>query len=326
MTSKRTEKPETVVYEAPPSGDSSRVAPEPRSTDLRSRLARQIIEFAQSCGFESGAHLPEQKLADALKVSRTPIRQALQFLEEMMVVESRLNRGFFLTRNASELQPGTMSDAELEEDPLYFRIAEDRLTGRLEARATESEMVRRYGVSRARLIRVLAQMTKEGWLGRLPRQGWEFLPMLSSTKAYQDSYEYRRIIEPAALRSPNYEIDPVAFAKLRAQQQEMLEGGLFRYSIAQTFQINSHFHETIVRCSQNAFLLDGIQRINRLRRLIEYRLHKDRARLVHECKDHVHLLDLIEAGKQEDAARFLELHLSSALKSKLTKEGRIPQS
>ncbi|MDP9050822.1 MAG: GntR family transcriptional regulator, partial [Acidobacteriota bacterium] len=156
-----------------------RISPATRSPPLFSRLAGQIIDRARLLKLEAGAHLPELELAEAFRVSRTPVRTALQLLEQMDVVESRANRGFFLKTSAQSLERMSSALVQREEDPIYFRIAEDRLAGILATRVTETELMRRYGVPRSRLLKLFARMTKEGWLERLPGHGWEFLPVLN---------------------------------------------------------------------------------------------------------------------------------------------------
>lgn len=288
------------------------------SPKLPARLAAHIIEYAKLHDMPVGSHLREQALADAFRVSRTPVRMALRHLEEMDIVECKPNRGFFLKQTSARLANGAPVAAPPEDDdPLYFEIAEDRVAGRLDIRFTETELMRRYGVTRARLMRLLARMTREGWLDRLPGRGWEFQPMLNSPASYEQSYRFRLVIEPAALMEPDYTVDAAAFARARAQQGAMLAGGILLYSRAETFQIGAQFHETIVAASGNAFLLDGLRRVNRVRRLIEYRAHKERTRLVQECKDHLRLLDLLEAGRRDDAVAFLRGHLDRARETKL---------
>jgi DNA-binding GntR family transcriptional regulator len=141
--------------------------------------------------------------------------------------------------------------------------------------------------------------------------------VLTSLASYEQSYRFRLLIEPAALMEPGYAVDAAAFARARAQQEAMLAGGILLYSRAETFQIGAQFHETLVAASGNAFLLDALRRVNRVRRLIEYRVHKERGRLVQECRDHVHLLDLLEAGRRDDAVAFLRVHLDRARETKL---------
>lgn len=276
--------------------------------DLASRLAREIISYARRLNLAAGTHLSEHRLAREFKVSRTPIRLALQRLAGMDVVEYRDKRGYFL-RSGASLENASSFSAQAAEDPLYYRIADDRLSGTLETRFTESELCRRYAVSRARLARLLARMVQEGWLDRLPGQGWEFQPILTSSSALAQSYDYRIQIEPAAVRYPGYEIDHAAFALLRAQQRAMAERDISGFTSLEIFKAGADFHETIVRCSGNAFFLAGIVRVNRLRRLMAYRLHGDRGRIGDEARDHLQLLDMIEDGDREGAALFLERHL-----------------
>jgi DNA-binding GntR family transcriptional regulator len=287
---------------------------------LASRLAAQIIERSRQMGMAPGAHLTEQELADAFRVSRTPVRMALRVLQDMQLVENRPNRGFFLTQKVGDAaNDGGMQPARegADEDPLYFQIAEDRLTGVLGERCTEAELARRYGASRARVVRLLARMAQEGWIERLPGHGWSFQAALTSREAYDQGYRYRMLIEPAALREPGYHLTPEVIAETRAQQQAMLAGGIQHWSRSETFAANANFHEVIVGGSSNPFLLSGLRRVNRLRRLHEYRtLLQHRSRLVHECEDHLRMLDLIAAGDHEAAAVTLYTHLDRSRQAK----------
>ena len=283
---------------------------------LPSRLAAQIVERMRQMGWPAGTHLREQELADAFRVSRTPVRMALQSLQELDVVESRPNRGIFLKE---QLEPATASDrpvAATQEDPLYFIVAEDRLRGVLGNRCTEAELARRYDVSRTRIVRLLSQMAQEGLVLRLPGNGWEFLPVLSSPEAYDQGYRYRMLIEPASLLEPGYTLSNTVLSEARRKQQAMLAGGIHAWSRSETFGANSDFHEVIVSGASNPFLLEGLRRVNRSRRLLEYRTHQFRDRLTGECRDHLHLLDLIECGHLQDAAKFLHDHLDRARAAK----------
>ena len=279
---------------------------------LPSRLAAQIVERMRQRGWPAGIHLREQELADAFRVSRTPVRMALQSLQELNLVESRPNRGFFLKEQTETAAPSDAVMDATHEDRLYFTVAEDRLTGVLGNRCTEAELARRYNVPRARIVRLLSQMAQEGLILRLPGNGWEFLPLLSSPEAYDQGYRYRMLIEPAALLEPGYSLSDATMLEARTKQQAMLDGGTHAWSRSETFGANSDFHEVVVSGASNPFLLEGLRRVNRSRRLLEYRTHQFRDRLVGECRDHLHLLDLIGAGKMPSAAKFLHDHLDRA--------------
>ena len=45
-------------------------------------IAIQIVDFIRSEKLEAGSHLPAQRLADLLHVSRSPINEALKLLHE----------------------------------------------------------------------------------------------------------------------------------------------------------------------------------------------------------------------------------------------------
>ena len=61
-------------------------------------IASKIVELIQADGMEVGSHLPAQMLADRLRVSRSPVNEALSLLHEKGVLSRERNRGFFLAR------------------------------------------------------------------------------------------------------------------------------------------------------------------------------------------------------------------------------------
>ena len=287
-------------------------------------LASRIVEHLHAEGAQPGDHIPEQRLADAFKVSRTPVRQALALLAESNAVEQRPNRGYFLAQAPSEVSAIDVAAAGDDDDPLYYRIAEDRLAGRIDERVTEMALVRKYRTTRPHIRELLGRMAQEGWAERLPGHGWTFLPAIASSQGYQDAFRFRAVIEPAALRQPGYHLAPEVIERVRRRQQELLNGGLGHLSDAEVFHIGAEFHEVIVGGSGNAYFIDAIRRINALRRLIEYRAKRSHAAVVRQCTEHLELLDLIAKGRHEAAARFLEKHLGKALeaKSPLVKAGK----
>jgi DNA-binding GntR family transcriptional regulator len=183
-----------------------------------------------------------------------------------------------------------------------------RLNGRLPERVTENELLRRYGVTRGRIARILRRIAGEGWIERLPGHGWAFLPVLTSLEAYEDSYRFRLLIEPAAILEPRFMLNKPVLERCREQQQWLVDGG--EVSDAQLFELNSGMHQAIIECSQNSFFVDALKRINRVRRLVEYRQALDRHSVIARCREHIQLLDLLLADKREEASEFMRQHLS----------------
>jgi DNA-binding GntR family transcriptional regulator len=282
-------------------------------SSLTAQLASQILDHIRANSLPRGQHLASQTLADAFRVSRAPVNSAFKFLENMGVVRFESNRGYFLTTDAKDLSDlKLLVNEDGNEDASYFEIAEDRLAGKLPAQVTENELMRRYKLPRSRLVKILNRIAQEGWIERLPGHGWEFRQTLTSRQSYEAGYRFRATIESAAVLEPTFKVDREAFRQAREQQNALLQGEMLRLSRAQLFRINSELHETIVACSGNEFFLDAIKRVNRLRRLIEYRVTLDRSRLTRQCHEHLQLLDLLEAGKTAEASAFLRRHIEGA--------------
>ncbi|WP_103174993.1 GntR family transcriptional regulator [Paracoccus sp. SY] len=276
---------------------------------LSPQIMARIVEHVRQTDMKAGQHLPAQALADSFKVSRQPIVSALKKLQQMGIVEAAPNRGYFLACDADTI-PDLDCDAA-GDDVLYDRIAADTLGGRLPERLSENELMRLYGVTRGRLLRVLRQIADEGWIERLPGNGWEFREILTSRKAYADAYQFRAATEMQALLLPSFRIDPAAFAAARRHQQQLLEsyGGESREKV---FGTNIEFHEMLMTCANNDFFLDAVRRINRVRRLMEYSITHDRSRMPQQCREHLQILDLIEDRDMQAAATFLYRHIREA--------------
>ena len=276
---------------------------------LSPQIMARIVDHARAQNMQAGQHLPAQLLADSFKVSRQPIVSALKKLEDMGIVQSAPNRGYFLACNADDI-PEMDGDAA-GDDEVYDRIAADRMANRLPDRLSENELMRLYGVARGRLSRVLHQIADEGWIERLPGNGWEFREILTSRKAYSDAYQFRAAIEMQALLLPSFRIDAEGFATARRHQEELLQS-YESESRQKVFGTNIEFHEMLMPCANNDFFLDAVRRINRVRRLMEYSITHDRTRLPQQCREHLQILDLIEERDMQAAATFLFRHIREA--------------
>lgn len=287
-------------------------------SSLTPQISGNIIEFVKANGMREGQHLPLQMLADTFRVSRAPIMSALRSLEGRGIVRAEPNRGYFLAVDGENLD---ISGAESPkngdgDEAIYFRIAEDRFSGRLGERVSESELMRLYDLPRSRLLKILHRISDEGWIERLPGNGWSFRQTLTSRQSYEDGYAFRAVIEQQAMLLPSFEPDQEGFRRARQIQTELGQGGYQTWSRAEIFKANNEFHEMLVACSRNEFFLDAIRRINRLRRLIEYHITIDRSRLPRQTTEHLHILDLVEDGRRNEAAAFLYTHIMGASRIK----------
>lgn len=293
----------------PENGSSTGSEPPVSQSDLSTRVAMQIVELVRRENLPEGAHLTEQWLAEELKVSRSPIRRAMAFLEELGILSKERNRGFFLRKAAASLDRTALSGDADPDEAVYLRIADDRMAGKLEDWFSEAEIMRRYNMTSRQAHRVLNRMHREDLIQRRQGHGWEFMPLLDSAEAHSQSYQFRMIIEPAGILQPGFKVDHAELERQRRIQESLLNGDLLRRSRTELFQIGAELHETILSFSGNVFLLEALRRQNRLRRLIEYRHHFDRARMIHQCHEHLELIELLEKNQREAAADFLRRHL-----------------
>lgn len=279
-------------------------------------IAMQVVDLLRRSEFDHGAHVREQWVADSLGISRSPVRKALAYLAELGLLVREPNRGYFLTRSAIELGRVELTAGEDLEEEAYFRIGDDHLTGRLEADFTTAEICRRYDLTTRQAERVLARMEHEDLLRRRPGRGWQFQDVLTTAEAHAQSYRFRMIVEPAALLEPGFAIDHEAFVLHRKQQEQLLRGDALLLPRGELFRVNAEFHEMLIGCAGNAYLLESVRRVNRVRRLLEYRHQAERQRLVHQAEEHLRLLDLLESGDFTAASEFLHTHLDAVRERK----------
>lgn len=283
-------------------------------TNLQEELAHRIAALIRARDWKRGRKLPERGLAEELKVSRTPIRAGLRFLSETGMIRFSAGEGysvddpdlFFLKRWT---QPA--------DDALYLAIAADRSKGLLPDRISESEVIRRYGTSRSVASKAFLRIANEGWIERLPGNGWLFLPMLTSEIAYGQSFRFRLINEPAALLESDFEADREALLRCREQQVALVNGEIGAASVAELFELNRHLHETILECCHNHFIIDAVKRVNGLRRLMELGSRVERSASAAFCHEHIQIIDLILEDRLNDAAALLRLHLGAVARKKV---------
>lgn len=280
-------------------------------------IASQIVELIQTEGLETGSHLPAQMLADRLRVSRSPVNEALALLHEKGIVRRERNRGFFVAQAVTGSLADIVGQLGLPESDVvtstYFRIADDRLKGLLPDDFTELLIKNRYELTNAQLNAVLGRIAREGWAERKPGYGWQFSSMLTTPDSLLQSYRLRIALEPAALLEPGYRLDPKIIERCRAAEHHLLAGGIETDTADQIHDRGVRFHESLVEASGNSFFIDTIRRVNRVRRLLSYRSTQNRARYVEHCKQHLHILALLEQERNDEASEALREHLRHTL-------------
>ncbi|OVZ58014.1 GntR family transcriptional regulator [Pigmentiphaga sp. NML080357] len=286
-------------------------------TAVQARVVREIMALVRRENRVAGDAMPEISLAQAIGTSRSPVQVALRHLATLGVVRQDSNRRFVLARDAKDLDDVAGTLLAEPDDPLYHQIAQARQSGELPNEVNEAQLMRMFGVARSTLRKVLSRIAKEGWVEQRVGSGWEFLPMIDSPQAYEESYLFRQSIEPAALMSPWFSADRTQLAALRREQQLIVDGGYQSMTAIELFEANCRFHETLAQWSGNRFALQTVQRLNQLRRLVEYRQAAMRPARQTQAREHLGILAAIEQQDLIEAAGLMRKHLEDARRAKV---------
>lgn len=276
-------------------------------------LADQIIQLAIKENYGSGTHLTELSLSEKLRVSRSPIRQALKQLGERGIVEARPNRGYFLTDAASELMSSHVGKSSRQTEQLHDIILRDYANGELPDTVAENHLVARYGVSASQLRSSLQTLSQYGIVNRSQGKGWHFEPGLTTPAALEQSYRFRILIECGGLLEEGFVLDARGGRRVREEHEHFLDH-LGDGTADGFYAINAGFHLLLAECSGNIFIARSVDVQNRLRRLHELAAFPSlpRERMQQSCEEHMAILDAVEEGDRDFAAVLMRRHLDKA--------------
>jgi len=280
-------------------------------TRLQQDLADRIVQLVNEDGLAIGDLLNENSLARRLEVSRTPVRGALQHLENQGIVARRPNRGVELIAlpQPNRAPPPAAVD---EDEEWLVRIARDQRNDALPQEISEVEIMRRYGLNRPTVQRVLARLAELEMVERKPGYGWRFLTGPRDTATHDESYRFRMMVEPMGILEPGFHLEPSWIEHMRRLHNETLERPWTESSSVAFFEMNAAFHEGLAAASGNRFVHAAIRNQNQLRRFSQYDWKFGFERVVVNCREHLEMLDFLDRGEREIASLLMRRHLERA--------------
>lgn len=186
----------------------------PRQAPLYAFITGMLRKAIDSGKIEKGAVLLEGHVADILKSTRTPVRQALHALEEEGLVSRFEGRGFVAGAAGTPPRRIALDAAMLGFEPtgeavrktmgwesIYDIVERDvvHLSVFDRFRINEVELARHFGVGRMVARDVLLRLESLGLMEKDERLRWTVTPL--DANRINQLYELRWLLEPAALRS-----------------------------------------------------------------------------------------------------------------------------
>ncbi|TKT46582.1 GntR family transcriptional regulator [Rhizobiaceae bacterium LC148] len=278
-------------------------------TPLQQDLMRRIVDVIHEDGLKPGARLRQSQLADRLRVSRTPVRIALERLEEEGFVQHEPNRGMMLAAIPPRIEAVEAPPAGEE---LLIAIAKLRREGKLAEQFAELELMRLTGRERTPVRQALIKLEGLGVIQRRKGYGWQFFDPVRDMRAREESYNFRLLIECAAILSPEFSLSTDWVNSMRKRHEAMLANPWTETSSVTLFEMNAEFHLGISAASKNRYIEEAMHRQNQLRRLSNYNWQHGSDRVAVTCREHLEILDRLECGDNEVAAALMRKHLTGA--------------
>lgn len=221
-----------------------------------------------------GTVLLEGHIADLLKITRTPVRQALRELEDSGLVRRFKGRGVLtgsedLPPLRIPLTPAMLgidvggSAVAVRKAPgweaIYERVERDVLYLSMfqASRLNEVEMARYFGVGRLVARDVLLRLESLGLVEKDERLRWLVIPL--DTERVHHLYDLRRLLEPAALAGAMTKAPPSLATTMLADLKQAMRA-YPDISASELDKLEHDLHVVYLSHCPNKPLLQSLQR------------------------------------------------------------------
>ena len=285
---------------------------------IQSRIHAILTTMIADGRLQPGERLIETHVAAAFGVSRSPVRAALVALWHERRLRRVDGRGYLVSGPAALAmagRPATLDVAAIEPTPLWSHIyadVESTLARHVlfhSVRLTEARLGQHFGVSRTVVRDVLGRMHATGLVGKERPGRWQVDRL--TPERLQHLYELRWLLEPAALRQAAPRVPPAWLSSVahRIRSQAPISTGdpaLFDH-------LEQDLHVELLGHCPNLELLRALQPtrlllvLNRYLRELSIAPPAPMARTT--MNEHLEVVDLLLAGRVEQACSALERHL-----------------
>jgi DNA-binding GntR family transcriptional regulator len=184
-------------------------------------------------------------------------------------------------------------------------VAMDVYRSRSEIRLDERRLAQDFGISRTPVREAMAQLEREGFVRSVPRRGIyivrktkrEVIEMITAWAA----------LEGMAARLITENAREQEIAGLR-RMFATFEGGQVAAKLDEYSEVNIEFHQAIIRMSGNRVLIDLAENLFTHMRMIRRKTIGERDRADRSIRDHMHIIEALEARDTERAEELVRRH------------------
>ena len=186
----------------------------------------------------------------------------------------------------------------------FRHIRDEILRGKIDGRQhlTENYFAERFGISKSPVREALNRLESEGLITIVPRRG-AFVVELS-VQDIEEIFELREALE--ALVVKDAVLDEKILARVRAA---VMSATHYREENdkANYIRADAAFHTTLVEASSNSRLRKILENMRNQMLIVRARTFELSSHI--SVKQHLTILEALEQGKREDAARLMAEHI-----------------
>jgi DNA-binding GntR family transcriptional regulator len=188
------------------------------------------------------------------------------------------------------------------------RLREDILSGELAPGTVLSEaaLAESFGVSRGPIREALGRLASDGLVAITPRRG-AIVTELTADE-FLDAYQVREALETLAIRLAVPRLEADDLARLRELHRRMA-GHVERDEVNAFFNANGEFHDLFVTASGNRKLHEMYRLLMDQTGRYQARSLELRGSIGRSIAEHEAILEAVEAGDAERAARLMADHI-----------------
>lgn len=297
-----------------------------RQTPIYERVSQLLRKALVDGSIPEGLVLLEGPVADILNVTRTPVRKALQALEEEGIVSRFDGRGY--TAGPAGVEPRRLAlDAAMlgvddDAEPVRKTLGWEAIYNEVERnvvhlsvfdshRVNELELARHFNVGRAVARDVLLRLEALGLLEKDERMRWAVKPL--DARRLNHLYELRWLLEPTALRGGAQSIPPAELQTMIGHLRKAM-ASYPKISRIELDGLEHDLHISLLSRCPNEDLLQSLERTHCILTLSKHVLGETAPMPENDpfMSEHLDILQAVSGGDIAQAESLLRRHLEGS--------------